>query len=300
MGSGVRGQAAGARLSSEVGARLGPGPPARSIPRGLGPWLRPRPRRLDEGRLQNLTLRLRGPCSPSAPPPPPARPGSTPDAEVTYTDVLGQGDHPLVTFDPRRSLEQRAGGGLALGQRPQVREVRGLAAQLPGACGQSGAGQGGVGPGASVFRSVGWGHAYARGAVGGLGVAGGGGPTWLLVPQVPLQVALVQLLEVLGEPLVVGQARGAHGADGLHPVRAVAAAVVTCSGRAWGQASGCWKRAAPGLPGLPRWLVPRPEPGIWADGEGVTGAGAPRWPGLGYTEEGGRWDSREGERDGGE
>lgn len=57
-----------------------------------------------------------------------------------------------------------------------------------------------------------------------------GGPTWLLVPQVPLQVALVQLLKVLGEPLVVAQAGGAHGADGLHPVGAVAAAVVTCRG----------------------------------------------------------------------
>ena len=65
-----------------------------------------------------------------------------------------------------------------------------------------------------------------------VGGAGGGSEagrdlTWLLVPQVPFQVALVEFLQVLGEPLVVGQAGRAHGADGLHPIRAVAAAVVT-------------------------------------------------------------------------
>lgn len=60
----------------------------------------------------------------------------------SYTDVLCQRDHPLVTFDPWRGLEQRAGRGLALGQRPQVWEVCSLAAELPRACGQSRAGQG--------------------------------------------------------------------------------------------------------------------------------------------------------------
>lgn len=60
----------------------------------------------------------------------------------SYTDVLCQGDHPLVTFDPWGGLEQRAGRGLALGQRPQVWEVCRLAAELPRACGQSRAGQG--------------------------------------------------------------------------------------------------------------------------------------------------------------
>lgn len=60
----------------------------------------------------------------------------------SYTDVLGQSDHPLVTFDPRGSLEQRAGRGLILGQRPQVWEVGGLPAKLHGACRQSRAGQG--------------------------------------------------------------------------------------------------------------------------------------------------------------
>lgn len=59
----------------------------------------------------------------------------------SYTDVLCQGDHPLVTFDPWGGLEQRAGRGLALGQRPQVWEVGSLSAQLAGACRQSRAGQ---------------------------------------------------------------------------------------------------------------------------------------------------------------
>lgn len=70
------------------------------------------------------------------------------------------------------------------------------------------------------------------------GTGAGWGPTWLLVPQVPLQVALVKLLQMLGEPLVVGQAGRAHGADGLHPIGAVAAAMVTYSrqGRGSGQA----------------------------------------------------------------
>lgn len=54
----------------------------------------------------------------------------------SYTDVLGQGDHSLVTFDPRGGLEQRAGRRLALRQWPQVWEVRSLATELPRACGQ--------------------------------------------------------------------------------------------------------------------------------------------------------------------
>lgn len=61
----------------------------------------------------------------------------------SYADVLCQGDHPLVTFDPGGGLEQWAGRGLALGQRPQVWEVRGLTAELSGACGRSRAGQAG-------------------------------------------------------------------------------------------------------------------------------------------------------------
>ena len=77
-------------------------------------------------------------------------PSPAPDAKAmtrrgSYTDVLCQGDHPLVTFDPRGGLEQRAGRGLALGQRPQVWEVCRLAAEFPWACGQSRAGQGGQG-----------------------------------------------------------------------------------------------------------------------------------------------------------
>lgn len=177
MGSGVRRRRSRARtfrgrgldwaLRAEPGSFLGSLPTAAAMPHapeGVEPGLRPRPRQLDEGQLLNLTLRLGGP---QATPPglrlpirqeaphlhtPTLGPGPAPDAEVTrkgsYTDVLGQGDHPLVTFDPRRGLEQRAGGGLALGQRPQVWEVRGLPAQLPGACGQSRAGQG---------RGRGWG-----------------------------------------------------------------------------------------------------------------------------------------------
>ena len=171
-----------------------------------------------------------------------------------------------MTFDPGGGLEQRAGRGLALGQRPQVWEVRGLTAELSGACGRSRAGQAGgqgrgggtrgvslaggavpasrlcplsVGLGQFLGRRGPWFSRPCDGTTAapvsqGCGEGGAGvrwGVTWLLVPQVPLQVALVELLEVLGEPLVMGQAGRAHGADGLHPVGAVAAAVVTCSGR---------------------------------------------------------------------
>lgn len=170
--------------------------------------------------------------------------------------MLCQGDDPLVTFDPRGGLQQWAGGGLALGQRPQVWEVCGLPAELPGACGQRqlvsvwGASDTRVRCGA-ILKCQLWrwadpstsGHLLllscvmvqqlplSRGAVvsGGGGMGAGWGPTWLLVPQVPLQVALVKLLQMLGEPLVVGQAGRAHGADGFHPIGAVAAAMVTYS-----------------------------------------------------------------------
>lgn len=212
----------------------------------------------------------------------------------SYTDVLCQGDHPLVTFDPWGGLEQRAGRGLALGQRPQVWEVCSLSAKLAGACGQTRVGQAGGrglrrGPGwgcvpesrlcplsrgagpippplaASVFRPARWGDCdpFLRAVLSGVRGGAWGGPTWLLVPQIPLQVALVELLEVLGEPLVEGQAGRAHGADGLHPVGAVAATVVTYSGQ--GPGSG-W-RQDPGLglplPAHPPMLAgaPRPEGG---------------------------------------
>lgn len=49
---------------------------------------------------------------------------------------------------------------------------------------------------------------------------------WLLVPQLPLQVALLQLFQRFGKPLVMGQAWGTHGADGLHPVGTVASSAV--------------------------------------------------------------------------
>lgn len=148
----------------------------------------------------------------------------------SYTDVLCQRDHPLVTFDPWGGLEQRAGRGLALGQRPQVWEVCSLAAELPRACGQSRAGQGVAGGAAalrarlcplscgarpippplsaSVSQPARWGDncpCLTRGGAGG-GSGAGRDPTWLLVPQVPFQVALVEFLQVLGEPLVMGQA----------------------------------------------------------------------------------------------
>ena len=88
------------------------------------------------------------------PPLPSSRPGPPPGARTmrrgSYTDVLRQGDHPLVTFDPWGGLEQRAGRGLALGQRPQVWEVCRLAAELSRACRQSRAGQGVAGAGGKV------------------------------------------------------------------------------------------------------------------------------------------------------
>lgn len=86
------------------------------------------------------------PTSLPAPPWAWSHPGCKGDKERhrrgSYTDVLCQGDYPLVTFDPRGGLQQWAGGGLALGHRPQVWEVCGLPAELPGACGQNRAGQG--------------------------------------------------------------------------------------------------------------------------------------------------------------
>lgn len=51
--------------------------------------------------------------------------------------------------------------------------------------------------------------------------------TWLLVPQLPLQVALVELLQVPGEPLFVGQTGRAHRADRLYPIGAAATTMVT-------------------------------------------------------------------------
>lgn len=100
----------------------------------------------------------------------------------------------------------------------------------------------------------------------GCGEGGAGvrrGATWLLVPQVPLQVALVELLEVLGEPLVMGQAGRAHGADGLHPIGAVAAAVVTCRGRGPGSCLCQDLGPGPPRPARPpaRWLGPPDQTG---------------------------------------
>lgn len=72
--------------------------------------------------------------------------------------MLSQGDHPLVTFDPWGGLEQRAGGGLALGQRPEVREMHGIPDELRGACGPRepvGAGAGKACAGASASGHLG-------------------------------------------------------------------------------------------------------------------------------------------------
>lgn len=60
----------------------------------------------------------------------------------SYTDVLGQSDHPLVTFHPWGSLKQWTGRSLALRHWPQVREVSGFPSDLPGACGKSGENEG--------------------------------------------------------------------------------------------------------------------------------------------------------------
>ena len=191
-----------------------------------------------------LSLPIRGRVDP--PPLPFSGPSPAPGAKAmtrwgSYIDVLCQGDDPLVTFDPWGGLEQRAGRGLVLGQRPQVWEVCRLAAELSWACGQSRAGQGVAGVGkadaprgcrpqipAPPFELRHWTNSTTSECLG-FPVCAGRDPTWLLVPQVSLQVALVELLQVLGEPLVMGQAGRAHGAHGLHPVGAVAAAVVTCS-----------------------------------------------------------------------
>lgn len=51
----------------------------------------------------------------------------------TYTDVLSQGNHPLVTFDAWGSLEEGAGGGLTLRQWPQMWKVGSLPTELHGA-----------------------------------------------------------------------------------------------------------------------------------------------------------------------
>lgn len=93
------------------------------------------------------------------------------------------------------------------------------------------------------------------------GRGAGWGPTWLLVPHIPLQVALVELLKVLGEPLVVGQAGRVHRGDGLHPIGAVVATMVTCSkaGPRSGQTGTRSQAALPGPPGPPA-LAGRPHP----------------------------------------
>lgn len=76
-------------------------------------------------------------------------------------------------------------------------------------------------------------------------------PTWLFVPQLPRQVALVELLQMFGEPLVMG---GAHGAHRLYPVGAVAAApagVITWGG----QAGGVNTQDGTGLPSRPPYRL---------------------------------------------
>lgn len=85
---------------------------------------------------------------------------------------------------------------------------------------------------------------------------------WLLVPHIPLQVALVKLLKVLGEPLVVGQAGRVHRGDGLHPIGAVVATMVTCSkaGPRSGQTGTRSQAALPGPPGPPALAGPPPAP----------------------------------------
>lgn len=75
-------------------------------------------------------------------PAPGAKVGRKGQRRGSYADVLCQGDHPLVGFDPWGGLVQRAGRQRALGQRPQVCDVYGLTAELPGACGHSRAGRG--------------------------------------------------------------------------------------------------------------------------------------------------------------
>lgn len=82
------------------------------------------------------------------------------------------------------------------------------------------------------------------------------GVTWLFVSQLPFQVALLQLFQRFGEPLVMGQAGRAHRANGFHPIGAVASStVVTCNKRA-----GVRMWHGPG----PRWGLPPSHSSILA------------------------------------